>query len=64
MRDALMTLLLLSNVVVSAQDIPPIPDFFGTWVWSSESEIDPQLPIYQCYIERLDDLGGGRVRMR
>ena len=47
-----------------AQGIPPAPSFFGTWVWNPASQVDSQLDRYTCYIERLEDLGDGRVRMR
>jgi len=39
--------------------------FFGTWIWTAEqSHADPTLVDYECYIERLDDLGGSRFRLK
>jgi hypothetical protein len=49
------------------KEIAPPSSFFGTWVINlSASRVDSQLRegAYKCYIERLEDLGGGKVRMR
>ena len=42
--------------------IDPPKEIFGTWVWNSASRTE--LDNYQCYIERLEDVGGGRTRVR
>jgi len=53
------------NSASSAQsEFSPAP-FFGTWIWNGErAKIDPTLVNYRCYVEVLQDLGGGKVRMR
>jgi hypothetical protein len=42
----------------------PPKSVFGTWVWNAASRSDSQLDNYKCYVERLDDMGNGRVRVR
>lgn len=43
-----------------AMDPPKV--ILGTWIWNAAS----RTPVddYQCYVERLDDVGGGRTRVR
>ena len=40
----------------------PPKDIFGIWIWNPASRTD--IDNYQCYIERIDDVGGGRTRVR
>ena len=40
----------------------PPKALFGTWIWNSASRTE--LDNYQCYIERIEDVGGGRTRIR
>ena len=70
-RSVVTVASLLSTVVVatlshaqqSSAAVPP--EIFGTWIWNAAREnIDPKLVVYRCYVEVLDDLGGGKVRMR
>ena len=54
----------LGLLPLSAQQAVPAA-IFETWIWNSQRQkIDPKLGVYRCYVEVLDDLGGGRVRMR
>jgi len=45
-----------------APALDPPKEIFGLWIWNptSRTEIDN----YQCYVERLEDVGGGRTRVR
>ena len=56
----------LSCVQLSAQQPMTVPAaIFGTWVWNAQRQkIDSKLEVYRCYVEVLDDLGDGKVRMR
>jgi hypothetical protein len=42
--------------------IDPPKTIFGTWIWNATSRTE--LDNYQCYVERIDDVGGGRTRVR
>src|SRR4029078_5540069 len=54
----------LGLLPLSAQQAVPAA-IFETWIWNSQRQkIDPKLGVYRCYVEVLDDIGGGRVRMR
>jgi hypothetical protein len=47
----------------SRDPVPPV--FFGTWIWmAAQSHADASLADYQCYVERLEDLGGGKFRLK
>ena len=59
-----LLLLALSLVPLAAQQSVPVA-IFGTWVWNAQRQkIDSKLEVYRCYVEVLEDLGGGKVRMR
>lgn len=42
--------------------LDPPKEIFGTWLWNPTSRT--AVDNYQCYIERVEDLGGGRTRVR
>ena len=47
----------------SRDQVPSV--LFGTWIWMAEqSHTDASLGEYQCYVERLEDLGGGKFRLK
>lgn len=60
-----MVLALLFCVPLLARQTPvpePPPEIFGTWIWNPTSRT--ALDNYQCYVERIEDVGGGRTRVR
>jgi len=59
-----LLVLALGLVPLSAQQAVPSA-IFGTWIWNAQRQkIDSKLEVYRCYVEVLDDLGGGKLRMR
>src|SRR5689334_12354413 len=61
---AALFMLALSGIQLSAQQAVPAV-IFGTWIWNVQRQkIDSKLEVYRCYVEVLEDLGGGKVRMR
>ena len=49
----------------SGQEVFPPTAFFGKWIWNGQrTKVDPGLGNYRCYVEVLEELDGGRVRMR
>jgi hypothetical protein len=61
-----LALVVLLPVLAAGQAavIDPPKTVFGTWIWNPASRSDSQLDNYKCYVERLDDMGNGRVRVR
>jgi hypothetical protein len=45
-----------------SQTLDPPKEIFGTWIWNASSRTD--VDDYRCYVERLEDVGGGRARVR
>ena len=60
-----LTVMCLGSTSSAQTEFSPAP-FFGKWIWNGQrAKIDPKLDdSYRCYVEVLDDLGGGKVRMR
>ena len=59
-----LVMLALIAVPVSTQQAVPAT-IFGTWIWNAQRQkIDSKLEVYRCYVEVLEDLGGGKLRMR
>jgi hypothetical protein len=42
--------------------LEPPKEIFGTWIWNPSSKTE--LDNYVCYLERIEDVGGGRTRVR
>jgi hypothetical protein len=64
-RSVVTVVLCVTSTHAQENVIQPSKSFFGTWVYNvTSSSPDPQLGSYKCYIERLEDLGNGKVRMR
>ncbi len=62
---AIIIVLFGSHGSVPQESTTPSPVIFGTWIWNGErTKNDSQLENYRCYIEKLENLGGGMVRMR
>jgi hypothetical protein len=62
---ALATLLLLPvSMTGQGAVMDPPKAVFGTWIWNAASRSGSGLDNYTCYVERLDDMGNGRVRVR
>jgi hypothetical protein len=62
---AIIAVVLCISSATGAQTVSPPAAFFGTWIWNGQrTKIDPRLEVYRCYVEVLDDLGGGNIRMR
>lgn len=61
-----MTLaLVLSLPVPAATQTPavaPPTEILGTWIWNPASRTE--LDNYQCYLERIEDVGAGRTRVQ
>ena len=56
----------LGHVSIAGQGtvMDPPKAVFGTWIWNAASRSGSELDNYKCYVERLDDMGNGRVRVR
>jgi hypothetical protein len=60
---ALVVLLSVRPATQTAVVDPP-KSVFGTWIWNPSSRAGSPLDDYKCYVERVDDMGNGRVRVR
>ena len=58
----LVFLALFRPTAAQTPAMDPPKTIFGTWIWNAASRTD--LDNYQCYVERIDDVGGGRTRVR
>src|SRR5690348_5170510 len=60
-----LLMIALCHIRLSAQPVKVPAAIFGTWIWNAQRQkIDSKLEVYRCYVEVLDDLGDGKVRMR
>jgi hypothetical protein len=57
-----LAVLLSQPATAQTPAMAPPTAIFGTWIWNEASRTD--LDNYQCYLERIDDVGGGRTRVR
>lgn len=58
----IVTMLAAAGWMAQAPAMDPPKDIFGTWIWNAASRTE--LDNYQCYVERIEDVGGGRTRVR
>jgi hypothetical protein len=62
---ALILAIVLGVPAFAAPQTPataPPKEILGTWIWNPTSRTE--LDNYQCYVERIDDIGAGRTRVR
>ena len=57
-----LAVVLVRPAVTQTPAMDPPKAIFGTWIWNPAS--GTELDNYQCYLERIDDVGGGRTRVR
>jgi hypothetical protein len=66
LKSLILALVVVLPIAIAGQTavMEPPKSVFGTWIWNPASRSDSQLDNYKCYVERLDDMGNGRVRVR